>query len=380
MTADKILIVGGYGEVGRRLAAQLEATQPGRVIVGGRHPERAIGIEARRIDIEDPGSIELALDGIGVVVACVRQREPHLLRAAIRRGIAYTSIAPPWMPWPETEPLRTEAEHSGARIILAAGLEPGITSVLVRAAANRLGRVDAVETALLLGLGDAYGADSMAFILDEVTQPYSIVVDGHAQRANAFARSTLVEFPPPVGLRRAYTMPFRDQLYYPATMGATTAIARIALDPVWLAPTLSGLLRVGARRLLGGSGARGRARRLIEKLRGGYSMCDRYALVVDVRSGGRTIRSTLIGRSQAHATAVGVGAITEALWSREVDTPGVWLAEQVIAPAPFLARLAAQGIVPVISGFAPLPRGARSPSPSRNRLSESPSRNRPDPE
>ena len=380
MSGDKILIVGGYGEVGRRLAAQLEATLPGRVIVGGRHPEQASGMHARRIDVDDERSIEEALDGIGVVVACVRQREPHLLRAAIRRGVAYTSIAPPWMPWPETASLRKEAERTGARVILAAGLEPGITSVLVRAAADRLGRVDAVETALLLGLGDAYGADSMAFILDEVTEPYSIVVGGHAQSANAFGRLKLVEFPPPVGLRRAYTMPFRDQLYYPATLGATTAIARIALDPAWLGSTLSALLRLGARRVLGRGGARGSAHRLIEKLRGRYSTCDRYALVVDVRCGRRTIRSTLTGRNQAHATAAGVGAVTEALWSREVDTPGVWLAEQVIAPEPFLARLAARGIVPTVTGYAPLPRGARSPSPSRSRPSGSPSRSRPEPD
>lgn len=378
MSGDKILVVGGYGEVGRRLAQQLEARQPGRVIVGGRHPEQASGVEARRIDVDDPGSIELALEGVGVVVACVRQRELHLVRAAIRHGIAYTSIAPPWMPWLETEPLRKEAERTGARIILAAGLEPGITSVLVRAAADRLGGVDAVETALLLGLGDAYGADSMAFIFDELSQAYSVVVDGRARSAMAFERPTLVEFPPPVGLRRAYPMPFRDQLYYPATVGAKTAIARIALDPPWLASTLSALLRLGARRVLGRSAGRGSARRLIETLRARYSGCDRYALVVDVRNGRRTIRSTLTGRSQAHATAVGVGAVTEALWSREADTAGVWLAEQVIAPEPFLARLADQGIVPTVSGYAPLPRGARSPSPSRDRPSGSRSRSRTD--
>lgn len=348
MTAGSILIVGGYGEVGRRLAAQLEATEPNRVIVAGRHPEQANGMPARRIDVDDPASIELALEGVDVVVACVRQREPHLLRAAIRCGIAYTSIAPPWMAWSETEPLRAEAKRTGARVVLAAGLEPGITSVLVRVAADRLGQVDAVETALLLGLGDAYGADSMAFILEEVGERYSIVVDGRPQAANAFERSKLVAFPAPVGLRRAYTMPFRDQLYYPATLGTKTAIARIALDPPWLAPVLSALLRVGLRRVLQRGGARGAVHGLIAKLSGRYSGRDHYALIVDVRSRGRTIRSTLVGRQQAEATAAGASAITEALWSREVEEPGVWLAEQVIASEPFLARLAAHGVVPVI--------------------------------
>ena len=195
MSSNDILVVGGYGEVGRRLVAQLEATQPNRVVVAGRHPEKASGVRARRLDVDDVTTIEAALDGVGVVVACVRQSESHLLRAAVRRGIAYTSIAPPWLPPSETDLLAAEARRTGARVILAAGLEPGITSVLVRA-------------------------------------------------------------------------------------------------------------------------------------------------------GARMIRSTLIGRGQATATAVGVGAIADALWSREMDAPGVWLAEQVVAAQPFLARLAAQGIVP----------------------------------
>jgi saccharopine dehydrogenase-like NADP-dependent oxidoreductase len=310
----------------------------------------------------------LALEGVSVVVACVRQREPHLLRAAVRRGLAYTSIAPPWMLWPETEPLRAEAKRTSARIVLAAGLEPGITSVLVRAAADRLGQVDSVDTAVLLGIGDAYGADSMAFIFDEVGQPFSILVDGQPQAVNAFERSKYVAFPAPVGRRRAYTMPFRDQLYYSATLGAKTAVARIALDPPWLADVLSALLRLGLRRMLQRGGARGAVHGLIEKLGRRYAGRDHYALVVEVRGGGRTIRATLIGRQQAEATAVGVGAITEALWSGEVDAPGVWLAEQVIAPKSFLARLAAHGIVPVIEELSEVSRRARPIGSERDAL------------
>jgi saccharopine dehydrogenase-like NADP-dependent oxidoreductase len=343
-----ILIVGGYGEVGRRLAAQLEGTRPGRVIVAGRHPEHAEGFAARKIDVDDGGSIERALEGVGVVVACIRQREPELLRAAVRRGLAYTSIAPPRLSWLQIDPLRAEAERTGARIVLGTGLSPGITSVLVRAGADRLGQVDEIETAVHLGLGDAYGADSMAYIFEEVSHPYSIVIDGQEHIAKAFERPKLVTFPAPVGVRRTYTMPFSDQFYYPATLGAKTAVARIALDPPWLGSVLSVLLRMGLGRALAGSGARGRAHGLIETLRGRYRGRDHYALAVEVHGGRRVIRSTLVGRQQATATAAGAAAVTEALWSREVESPGVWLAEQVIAPEPFLARLAAQGIVPEI--------------------------------
>jgi hypothetical protein len=44
---------------------------------------------------------------------------------------------------------------------------------------------------------------------------------------------------------------------------------------------------------------------------------------------------------------VGAAATVEALHSGAVDRPGVWLAEQVLAPGPFLRRLAAAGLVPL---------------------------------
>jgi saccharopine dehydrogenase-like NADP-dependent oxidoreductase len=347
--ANKILVVGGYGEVGHRVAAQLEAAHPGAVIVAGRHPERGAH-QTRRMDVEDGASIDAALDGVGTIVACVRQKDALLLRAAIRRGIAYTSIAPPWMLWPEIEPLDVEAKSTGARIVLAAGIEPGISSVLARIGADRLGGVDAIETALLLGVGDAYGGDSLVFLFEELAQEYQVLIDGQLQAAHAFDRSKRVTFPSPIGERRAYPIPFRDQIYYPRTLGARTSMAWIALDPRWLGPVISAATRLGAR------GLAGRSRRLhglTEKLRRRYRRCDRFALVVEVRRAERVVRSTLVGTRQAQATALGTAAIVEALHAGEANKPGVWLAEQAIAPEPFLSRLEAGGLKPVIEELRP---------------------------
>jgi saccharopine dehydrogenase (NAD+, L-lysine-forming) len=346
MTSNDILVVGGYGEVGRRLAEQLEMTERDRVVVAGRHPENAVGFRARKVDVHDATAVDAALEGVSVVVACVRQREPHLLRAAVRRGIAYTSIAPPRLASTETEQLTAQARRTGARVILAAGLEPGISSVLARAAGDQLGHVDSIETALLLSLGDAYGGDSLAFLFAELGEPYSIIVDGRPQAVNAFERCKSVQFPAPVGSRRAYAMPFTDQRHYPTTLGAKTAVARVSLDPPWLGDALAALLPLGLRRLLRHGGSSGAIHRLIQKFRSRYAGQDRCSLVVDVRAGDRTICATLLSHGQATVTAVGAAAVVEALWSGEVVEPGVWLPEQVIAVQPFLARLAARGLRP----------------------------------
>jgi saccharopine dehydrogenase (NAD+, L-lysine forming) len=89
-----ILIVGGYGVVGRRIASELGPDYPGRVVVAGRSRARAEeaataighGVRGRSIDITVPSSIAASLDGVGVVISCIDQPGRTLLWAAVERG------------------------------------------------------------------------------------------------------------------------------------------------------------------------------------------------------------------------------------------------------------------------------------------------------
>jgi saccharopine dehydrogenase-like NADP-dependent oxidoreductase len=173
-----ILITGGYGTVGCRVAADLASDYPDRVVVAGRNTEKATrlaaelghGVRGRRGDVGDPGSVEATLDGVGVVMSCIDQPEPHLLRAVIGRGLAYTDIAPHLMTRRPTEAMKAEAARSGAWIVLGAGLAPGILSLLARLGADRVGAVEKVEVGVLLSVGDAYGPASRAYLLEERVQ------------------------------------------------------------------------------------------------------------------------------------------------------------------------------------------------------------------
>jgi saccharopine dehydrogenase (NAD+, L-lysine forming) len=160
-----ILITGGYGTVGRRVAADLAPDYPDRLVVAGRSGAKAEqlaaelghGMRGRRIDVGDPASVEAALGGVGVVLSCIDQPEPHLLGAAIARGLAYTDIAPHLMTRRPTEAMKAEALRTGARIVLGAGLAPGISSMLARLGADRVGAVESVESNVLLSVGDSFG-------------------------------------------------------------------------------------------------------------------------------------------------------------------------------------------------------------------------------
>src|SRR5215204_6166125 len=356
-----ILIIGGYGTVGRRVAADLAPDYSGRVVVAGRSAEKAAqlaaelghGVRGRRVDVGDLGSVEAALDSVGLVMSCIDQPEPHLLRAAIARGLAYTDIAPHLMTRRPTEAMRAEAVQTGARIVLGTGLAPGISSLLARLGADRVGAVESIKSNVLLSVGDAYGPASREYLMEEIALPYAVRIEDRELPTRPFAASARVNFPPPLGKRKSYLFPFSDQVFFPETLGARTALSRLALEPPWLGALLSVLIRLRVTAILRRrAGSQERVQRLSAWLQHRYEGRDWYGIVVEVQGARGRIRASLVGRGQASGTAIGAAALVRALAEGEVEQPGTWLAEQVVPPEPFFERLAARGLVPMVE--APL--------------------------
>jgi saccharopine dehydrogenase-like NADP-dependent oxidoreductase len=214
--------------------------------------------------------------------------------------------------------------------------------VIVRAIANTLGGADVIERSLLLSASATAGPASFDYFLQELTMPFQVHVDGADRPARAFSDPRPIEFPAPFGLRPAYLFPFSDQVLYPLTMGAGTAVTRLAIEPTRLARLLSASVRVGAARLVAGEGMR---RALASRRRNrAPSEIEGFALRVDVTHDGRSANATLVGRAQADAAAAGASATVRCLMEGAISDPGVWMPEQVINPPRFFADLALHGL------------------------------------
>ena len=353
MSQGAILVVGGYGLVGSRIASDLAEDYADGVVIAGRSVARAKetaaglgrGVRGRRIDVADPSSFTDALDGIAVVVSCIDQPDRALLHAAIERGLGYTDITPHLTELGRGaayEAIDAAARASGARVVLGAGLVPGISSVMVRAVAEMLDGADSIDTSLLLSANDRTGPASSEYFLQELTMPFAVHLAGRDQPAHAFSDPRDVTFPPPIGPRRAYLFPFSDQVLYPRTMGADTVTTRLALDPPRLAHLLAFLIRTRAIDLpaiepvLRKVSSRRRERAPNEGAQ--------FALRVDVRHGEAAGYARLVGRGQASAAATGAAGVVRSLLNGEVIEAGAWMPEQVVDPRKFFGHLARRGL------------------------------------
>lgn len=259
MTEGGILIAGGYGVVGQRIAAELAPDY--QVFVAGRHLEQAKataaaighGVRGRAIDVTAEASIAAALEGIATVMSCIDQPRRSLLHAAIERGLRYTDITPHLVELGRGaayEELGASARASGACIVLGTGIVPGISNVIVRTLADALGGADVIETSLVLSASDAAGPASFDYFLRELMLPFEVHVNGADRPARAFSDPRVIRFPAPFGPRSAYLFPFSDQVLYPRTIAAQTVLSRLAIEPAALGRLLAALVRVDATSLV----------------------------------------------------------------------------------------------------------------------------------
>ena len=120
MAKDKILVVGGYGHVGRTISTQLANHFPGRVIVAGRNYQKAEAFSQEteqtmlplRLDISAPDAYDDLLKNVSIVVMCLDQADTSFIEACLCRGIHYVDITATYSFLSKVEALDAEAKKS----------------------------------------------------------------------------------------------------------------------------------------------------------------------------------------------------------------------------------------------------------------------------
>ncbi|WP_158222385.1 saccharopine dehydrogenase NADP-binding domain-containing protein [Tamilnaduibacter salinus] len=149
----RVLILGGYGEAGRRLAAMLGHSLTGRITLAGRRLKEAeecahrLAREFRRgpcyaaqaVNVSEPQQLTECLTDIDlVIVAChVPPRSlDALIASCVDRGIDYLDITPQPGKAERFEAWRSIIQASASRFVLDAGADPGLPGWLVRRAVS----------------------------------------------------------------------------------------------------------------------------------------------------------------------------------------------------------------------------------------------------
>ncbi|WP_327582387.1 saccharopine dehydrogenase NADP-binding domain-containing protein [Nonomuraea sp. NBC_00507] len=314
---NSVLILGGYGAVGREAAAALTGYPDTWVIVAGRNPGRARpgpATAAMRVDAADPDDLARALDGVTTVLMCAEIDNARVARACLERGIGYVDVSASHGLLAGIQDLDDVARDSGATAALSVGLVPGVTNLLARICAER-SPASEVHIGVLLGSGEQHGPAAIAWTLDGLG-----ALDG----------SWTMSFPAPYGTRTVHRFPFSDQYTLPATLGVPSARTGLCLDSRLFTGLLAAAGRPAVARLLRRRAVRDLLLKALEKIHLGS---DGFA--VTVSSG--TAQASFSGRLQSRATGRAAALLIRDL---PAMPPGVRHIEQLVDPVAFLTELA----------------------------------------
>ncbi len=347
-----ILIVGGYGHVGRLIAKDMAPRFPGRVVVAGRNGERAqafaeeLGNGARGIalDATDSAAVEKALEGMMLVISCIDQEEPHLLRSAVAGGLTYIDISAELDLWEHARELEDEAKQNGARVLIGSGLVPGTAGVMARKAVAETGPGSTLDVGILLSIGDNFGTAALDWMIGASGREFTISENGRNRQVRAMAEKRRMVFPNPVGQRTVMRFAIPDQVYYPETLGVRRAGSWVALEPGWIATFFTLFVQSGLLRLLQRLQLQRGLTSAFEWLQRRYEGRNTYVLTVKAEGPDGAVNLYIADRDESGGTAVSATIMAEALLQDTNIKPGVWLPEQVFEPAPYFNELERRGI------------------------------------
>lgn len=172
--------------------------------LGGRKTK----ITTFHVDIGRATNLEESMRGFDVVVNCSGpnyKNEMPVAQAALRSGLHLVDINDDYETTFLMLDLNEQVKKAGLTFILGLGASPGITNVLVRAAANQMDEVEEIHTAWVMSGADPGGLALSYHLLHSLSGRALTFQGGRLVEVQSFVDGKeRMEFPAPVGTLDVY--------------------------------------------------------------------------------------------------------------------------------------------------------------------------------
>ncbi|QBQ41735.1 hypothetical protein E2P86_11465 [Sphingobacterium psychroaquaticum] len=334
----KILIVGGYGAVGRQIATNLVHTYPNLILVAGRNYSKAEKLADELSSKVIPYAFDLAnfeddpiLNEVQLVIVCLDSPNTKFVEACIIKGINYLDISAQYASLQLIENLDAQARTHKSTIVLSAGLAPGMTNLLAQHAYSQLQAPVMVEISILLGLGEKHGEQAYRWTFNHMDHTYIL----GSMRMDSFSDPIRTEL---LGTRKFYTFDFSDQHVLRKTLPHTTVQTRMAFDSNWFTSITAFLRKCRLTKLFKNKRIQDFAITLFDKWSFGSAV---FGVKVEAKDKIGDLKTyTFTGYNEGKITAAFTTELARHLLTLPQQAHGVFHSHQIISNIPdFIERV-----------------------------------------
>ena len=210
----KIVVLGGYGEMGKVITTDLAETFKGTIIIAGRNKKRAeefarslhkkniIGMQASS---NNKVLMKNVLKDANVLINATNYYSNlEVMRCALDNNVNYIDLGGLYHMAKKQMKLHKSFKKKNLIAVLGCGSTPGITNVLAEYGSKRFDRIHSIDIAFADKDYTQYNQPfvvpySMQTIFDEFTQNPAVYENGRTRFVKPLSGEKHIEFPKPVG-------------------------------------------------------------------------------------------------------------------------------------------------------------------------------------
>ena len=254
----ELWILGGYGDVGLRVARYLQLLfdKPVLVLVGRnseklRNASRVIsGARSRAADVSTADALDGAPED-AIIINCVESFPAELAARHVDNGGTFIDMsADPDYVAELRNAFAAVPKPTGVAII-EAGLAPGLTGILAKHVADQDAGTEQIDVILELGMGRHHGRGATAWTIAGIGGDYRVKVEGVWKTVLPGQLRRKIRFTDRSRDILAVGFGFSDQQSIARELHLKSCRTFLALDPPWMTRTLAFLTGLPfARRVL----------------------------------------------------------------------------------------------------------------------------------
>jgi saccharopine dehydrogenase (NAD+, L-lysine-forming) len=362
MAMKTMLILGGYGGTGRRISRRLLEVTDTRLVVAGRHGDKAERFAAQlnglcpgqRVtaaiaDAADTGSLRTVFHDVEMVLVClptIRHTE-RIARAALAAGLDYLDLHFPGGVVSILRGLEPDIRREGRCFITQAGFHPGLLAPLVKFAAPHFSRYQAAVIGLAMKFHNESSPEAAAQFMEELGNYQGRIFAGGQWRPATWRDFRKFDFGPGFGVRTCAPLGFAEMDPLPKLYALQEA-GCYAAGFNWFADNLVFPLGILLGKIRKGLGAQWLGRWLIWAT----NTFTRPPLgaVMQLQARGEkdgrrlSVRVVLRHSDPYEFTAIPVVACLRQYLDGSIARPGLWLMGEVAEPVRLLQDMVQMGV------------------------------------
>ncbi len=237
MNDKKVLVIGGYGRIGKSVALDIANHTDAEVTITSRNsqPETS-GFQFLALDLSDRPSLHKAIAPMDLVVHCAgpfHHRDGRVLETCIDAGVNYIDVSDHRSFYERAIKHKDKAIAKGVTAILNTGIFPGISNSMVKQGIEQFDRPQKIHLSYVVAGSGGAGLTVMRTTFLGLKNKFAAWIDGKWQDISPYSEREVIEFPQPYGKTGVYWFDVPETYTFADSFPVDTVITKFGSIPDW---------------------------------------------------------------------------------------------------------------------------------------------------